>query len=80
MRIYKYKGSHTAYAITKKLVIIKNEKQNEIKFYFKGHGIANFKFYIRNKMILIRFPFFLFEKNNGGYKIGNSNCYLWIIK
>ena len=86
MQIFKDKGSHTTYALTKKIVLIKNEKCHKVKFYFKGHGFANFRFNIRpckNYQYFhwfIRLPFFLFEKDNGGYKIGNSSCYLWFIR
>ena len=29
---------------------------------------------------VVRMPFFLFEKDNCGFKIGTQNRYLWVIK
>ena len=83
MKIFKHSG-HNAYEFTKKLVVIKNK--DKIKFRFKGHGFANFRFIIhpcRNFQYfhwLIRTPIFYWEKNNGGFEIGLPNLYLWVIR
>lgn len=81
--VFKHKG-HIAYQITEKLVIIKH--LDKIKFWFPKRGIVNIKFHIyphaewKYWHWLIWLPFLCFEKDNGGYKIGFPNLYLWIIK
>lgn len=79
---------HSVYAITKKKIFIK-KTESKVQFFFKVKGkikILNFKFSIRPHRQwkyfhwLIRFPFFYWEKNNGGFEIGLPNFYLWVIK
>lgn len=91
MRVFRHKF-HIVYELSKKLVIIK--KLDKIKFWFpKEHrppetkcGLVNIKFIVHpHKQFkyfhwLIRLPFFYWEKNNGGFKIGLPNLYLWNIR
>lgn len=81
MQVFKHKR-HIAYQILKnKVVAIRYIDDGKIRFYFKGHGFANFKFRIAHlgKFITIRCPIFYFNRDNGGFHIGLPNLYIWFI-
>lgn len=77
--------THTVYEIRnwsankKGIVIIKKtgDKINlkSLLHFWKFH----IRIYKNNWFAIIRTPFFMFEKNNGGFEIGHPNCYLWVI-
>lgn len=83
MRVFRHKG-HNVYCITKNINIVK--KKDKIKFWFGKLRFANFKLFIypnrqwRYFHWLIMFPFFYWQKTNGGFQIGLPNMYLWRIK
>lgn len=86
MNIYRHK-THTAFAIRNwnydqsGLVIIHNTG-NRIPI-LTLFNPRNWRFNIQrnnfSSFCQIRLPFFLFNKDNCGIKIGHPNLYLWII-
>ena len=65
------------------LVLIR-ETGNRMSLASQFHP-ENIRFHYRrpNKyqwFAFVRFPFFFFEKNNTGFKIGTPNIYFWFIK
>ena len=83
MKIFRHEGHNAYQLINGKLVVIK--RKNKVKFWFKGIGFKNLKFTVsphgqlRHWHWLVRLPFFYWQRDNGGVRIGMPNFYLWVI-
>ncbi len=83
IKVYRNKR-HTAYKLSKNLVVIKYHRKME--FWCKEKGLINYKFSInphrqwRYFHWLIRLPFFYWQRHNVGVEIGVPGLYLWFIK
>ncbi len=83
MNIYRH-ANHTVYSLKKNITFMK--EHDKMIFLHKGKLIPNFRFKIyphkewKYFHWFIRQPYFYFERNNGGIRIGTPNKYLWFIK
>lgn len=92
MNVFKHDG-HTAYSFKRGKFVLMQYTKDKVRFYFPKAGIVNGLKGLKNIKFRIkphrefrywhwtfRLPFFYWNKDNGGFKIGLPNLYLWVIR
>jgi hypothetical protein len=83
MDVYKHK-EHTVYRLCQKTIFFK--RHSKMQFWFKGKLVKNHRFRIKPHkqwkyfQWFIRLPYFYFERNNSGIRLGTPNQYFHVIK